>query len=84
MQQETVELTRAVRGTMALMGKEMRVRLRSPLMIFLPTILIISLPMLRILLTCTLSEQTLPPFEWAASCRCYSSLGKVLGLWVGT
>lgn len=51
MQQDMVEFSRAVLGTMTLMGKEMRVRLRSPLMIFLPTILIISLPMERILLT---------------------------------
>jgi hypothetical protein len=63
MQQEMVELTRAVLGTMALMGKEILVRFRSPLMIFLPTILIISLPMERILLTCDLSPQILPPFE---------------------
>ena len=52
---------------MALMGKEILVRLRSPLMIFLPTILIISLPMDLILLTWTLSVQTFPPLEWAPS-----------------
>ena len=63
MQQETVELTSAVLETMALMGKEILVRLRSPLMIFLPTILIISLPIDLILLTCDLSPQTLPPLE---------------------
>lgn len=51
MQQETVELTNAVLETIALMGKEILVRLRSPLMIFLPTILIISLPIDLILLT---------------------------------
>ena len=63
MQQETVELTRAVLETMALMGKEIRVRLRSPLIIFLPTILIISLPIDLILLTWDLSPQILPPLE---------------------
>lgn len=63
MQQETVELTSAVLETMALMGKEIRVRLRSPLMIFLPTILIISLPIDLILLTWDLSPQILPPLE---------------------
>lgn len=63
MQQEMVELTRAVLGTMALMGKEILVRFRSPLMIFFPTILIISLPIERILFTCALSPQILPPFE---------------------
>jgi hypothetical protein len=51
MQQDIVEFYRAVFGTIALMGKEIRVKLRSPLMIFFPTILIISLPMDRILLT---------------------------------
>lgn len=63
MQQETVELTSAVLETMALMGKEILVRLRSPLMIFLPTILIISLPIDLILLTWDLSPQILPPLE---------------------
>ena len=63
MQQETVELTSAVRGTMTLMGKEIRVRLRSPLISFFPTILSISLAVDRILFTCDLSPQILPPLE---------------------
>ena len=51
MQHDTVEFYRAVLGTIALMGKDILVRFRSPDMIFLPTIFIISLPMDRILLT---------------------------------
>jgi hypothetical protein len=51
MQQLMVEFSRAVLGTIALMGKLILVKFRSPLMIFLPTILIISLPIERILLT---------------------------------
>lgn len=81
-QHDMVELTRAVLGTMAFMGNEILVRLRSPLIIFLPTILIISLPIDRILLTCDLSPQILPPFEYASSCLCSSSLGKNLFIWV--
>ena len=50
-QHDIVEFYKAVFGTMALMGKDILVRLRSPEMIFLPTIFIISLPIDRILLT---------------------------------
>jgi len=50
-QHDIVEFSRAVFGTIALIGKDILVRLRSPEMIFLPTILIISLPMDLILLT---------------------------------
>ena len=65
MQHDIVEFYSAVLGTIALMGKDMRVRLRSPLIIFLPTILIISFPIDLILLTCTLSAHIFPPFEYA-------------------
>jgi hypothetical protein len=51
MLQDIVEFSRAVLGTIALMGKDIRVRLRSPVINFFPTILIISLPTERILLT---------------------------------
>lgn len=78
MQQDMVEFSSAVFGTIALIGKDILVRLRSPLMIFLPTIFIISFPIERILLTCTLSGQIFPPFEYAYSCLCSSSLGKNL------
>ena len=78
MQQEIVEFTSAVLGTIALIGKDILVRFKSPLMIFLPTIFIISFPIERILLTCALSPQILPPLEYAKSCRCSSSLGKNL------
>lgn len=78
MQHEIVELTSAVLGTIALIGNEILVKLRSPLIIFFPTILIISLPMERILLTWDLSPQILPPFEYASSCLCSSSFGKNL------
>jgi hypothetical protein len=73
-----VEFYNAVLGTMALMGKDMRVRLRSPVINFFPTILIISFPIDRILFTWDLSEQIFPPLLWAYSCRGSSSLGKNL------
>jgi hypothetical protein len=60
---DIVEFYRAVLGTIALIGKEIRVRLRSPLIIFLPISLIIYLPMDLILSTCFLLPQILPPFE---------------------
>lgn len=63
MQQDMVEFSRAVLGTIALIGKEMRVRLRSPVMIFFPTILIISLPMDLILVIWVLSPHTFPPLS---------------------
>ncbi len=63
MQQDIVEFYRAVFGTIAFIGKDILVRFKSPLMIFFPTIFIISLPIERILLTWILSPQTLPPFE---------------------
>lgn len=58
-----VEFYSAVLGTMDLMGKDILVRLKSPLIIFLPISLIISLPIDLIFLTCYLSSQYLPPSE---------------------
>jgi len=63
MQQDIVEFSSAVLGTIALIGNEIRVKFRSPVIIFFPTILIISLPIDRILFTWILSPQILPPFE---------------------
>ena len=68
MQHETVEFQRAVLGTITLIGKEILVKFKSPLIIFFPTILIIYLPMFLILLTCVLSPQIFPPLEQASSC----------------
>ena len=67
--QARVEFSKAVLGTIALMGKDILVRLRSPLIIFLPISLIIYLPTDLILSTCFLSPHILPPFEWPNSCR---------------
>lgn len=72
MQQDMVEFSNAVLGTIDLMGKEILVRLRSPLMIFLPMSLIISLPVERTFLICISSAQIFPPLEYACSCRCSS------------
>ena len=70
-----VEFYNSVFGTIALIGKEILVRLRSPLISFFPMSLIISLPMDLILLTCFLFPQILPPFECPNSCRWSSSFG---------
>lgn len=56
-------LSSALLGTMALMGKGILVRLKSPLMIFLPMILIISLPMPLMRSTCFWSSHSRPPLE---------------------
>ena len=48
---DMVEFYRAVFGTIALMGKEILVRFRSPLIIFFPTIFVVSFPIDRILFT---------------------------------
>jgi hypothetical protein len=63
MQHDKVEFYKAVLGTIALMGKDIFVKFKSPVMIFLPTSLIISFPIERILLTCVLSPHILPPLE---------------------
>jgi len=67
--QAIIEFYRAVLGTIALIGKVILVKLRSPLIIFLPISLIISFPIDLILSTCFLFPHTLPPFECASSCR---------------
>lgn len=49
--QPNVQFSRAVFGTMAFIGKETLVRLKSPLIIFFPIRTIISFPIARTLLT---------------------------------
>jgi hypothetical protein len=58
-----VEFSNSVFGTIALIGNEILVRLRSPLMSFLPISLIISFPIDLIFDTCFLLPQILPPLE---------------------
>lgn len=60
------------------MGNEILVRLRSPLINFLPINFIIYLPMDLIFETCFLFPQIFPPLEWPNSCLCYYSFGQNL------
>ena len=78
MQLAIVEFSKAVFGTIALIGKEILVRFKSPLINFLPMSLIISFPMDLIFSTCDLLPQTLPPFECPSSCRWSPSFSKNL------
>ena len=79
-QHEVVEFQRAVVGTITFMGKDTLVKLKSPLIIFLPINFIIYRPTDRNLFTWFLSPQILPPLGYACSWRCSSPFGKSLKL----
>jgi hypothetical protein len=65
MQHDIVEFYSAVFGTIDFIGNDILVKLRSPLIIFLPINFIISLPVDRTFFICISSAQTFPPFEYA-------------------
>lgn len=79
-----VEFSKAVLGTIALIGKEILVKFKSPLIIFFPINFIISLPIDLIFDTCLASPQIFPPFECPNSCLGYYSSGKNLNLLIYT
>ena len=64
-----VEFYNAVFGTIALIGNDILVRLKSPVIIFLPINFTISLPIDLIFFTWDLSSQNFPPSEYASWCR---------------
>lgn len=63
-----VEFYNAVFGTIAFIGNDIRVKFKSPLIIFLPINFIIYFPIDLIFVTCFLSPHILPPFECPNSC----------------